>query len=429
MHLQNTRGSGEKETKMAGMSLLKNKFESFKCSANDVVHFKLVRQESDIFTETTTFKPEMTHQLFGDQESIFGYKDLVVEMYYSACRLSTYINMKYSEKLTPDKIVDSAAISLPPPDNVLPTLTKELPPGFYTSRDEFITSLAKDANFKPFGEKLHSYTVNKDNVNREFEIFKTDIEAPGFREYHDRLQTFILFYIDAASFIDVDDDRWSYYLLFEKYQSNGNPMHAIVGYMTVYNYYAYPEKIRPRISQVLILPPFQKQGHGAQLLQTFYNSCYSSSDVLDITVEDPSENFQRLRDFVDVKNCMELTSFEPDRLYLGFSEDMVIEAQKKLKLSRRQTRRVYEMLRLRATDASNKEMYRQYRLDIKKRLNAPFQKNGRDFKKLEKALQPEELSQTLSCMSLEQRHLYLEKAFQDHVDVYRHILDRVTIGS
>lgn len=48
---------------------------------------------------------------------------------------------------------------------------------------------------------------------RCFEIYKTDIEAPGFREYHERLQTFILFFIDAASYIDVDDDRWNFFLL------------------------------------------------------------------------------------------------------------------------------------------------------------------------------------------------------------------------
>ena len=52
-----------------------------------------------------------------------------------------------------------------------------------------------------------------DGEERQFEIYKTDIECPGFREYHERLQTFILFFIDAASFIDVDDDRWNFFLL------------------------------------------------------------------------------------------------------------------------------------------------------------------------------------------------------------------------
>ena len=49
--------------------------------------------------------------------------------------------------------------------------------------------------------------------DRNFEIYKTDIEEPGFRAYHERVQPFLMFYIDGASFIDVDDDRWMYYLM------------------------------------------------------------------------------------------------------------------------------------------------------------------------------------------------------------------------
>ena len=52
-----------------------------------------------------------------------------------------------------------------------------------------------------------------DNEERHFEIYKTDISCPGFSSFHERLQTFIMFFIDAASFIDVDDDRWTFYLL------------------------------------------------------------------------------------------------------------------------------------------------------------------------------------------------------------------------
>lgn len=42
-------------------------------------------------------------------------------------------------------------------------------------------------------------------------------------------------------------------------------------------------------------------------------------------------------------------------------------------LFQRQARRVYEILRLKITDESNPSMYRQYRLDLKRRLNIPFQ--------------------------------------------------------
>ena len=36
-------------------------------------------------------------------------------------------------------------------------------------------------------------------------------------------------------------------------------------------------------SQVLVLPPYQKQGHGATLIETFYKECLSRKEVLDIT--------------------------------------------------------------------------------------------------------------------------------------------------
>ncbi|OWF35869.1 histone acetyltransferase type B catalytic subunit-like [Mizuhopecten yessoensis] len=407
---------------MAGISFIKDRLEAYKCSANEVIHFKLVRQPSDIEDDSTTFLPEMSHQLFGEQESIFGYKDLMVEMFYSAARLSTFINMKYSDKVTPQRF-DGIQ-----PDNVLGTLNSKLPPGYLTNKDMFTAYLEKDATFKPFGEMMHSYKVIKDNEERHFEIYKTDISAPGFREYHEHLQTFILFFIDAASYIDVDDDRWMFYLLFERYKVNGNPMYAIAGYMTAYNYYAYPAKVRPRISQVLVLPPFQKQGHGCHLVQTFYNDCYTRSEVMDITVEDPSENFQRLRDFVDARNCMKLASYEVSKLKSGFSEEMAKETREKLKLNKRQSRRIYEILRLKATDTSDKEMYRAYRLDIKRRLNAPFQKKGRDFDKLEKVLRPDELSATLSCLSKEQRLAYLENTFQENIDMYRHVIERLNMA-
>lgn len=33
-------------------------------------------------------------------------------------------------------------------------------------------------------------------------------------------------------------------------------MYAVAGYMTIYNYYAYPEKVRPRVRYIAQLEPF-----------------------------------------------------------------------------------------------------------------------------------------------------------------------------
>lgn len=52
------------------------------------------------------------------------------------------------------------------------------------------------------------------------------------------------------------------------------------------------------------------------------------------SVEDPSENFQRLRDFVDVKNCLKLPSFQKESVQRGFCDGLAKEAQDKLKLTK-----------------------------------------------------------------------------------------------
>ncbi|CAG5135859.1 unnamed protein product, partial [Candidula unifasciata] len=396
----------------------KNQLEEFKCLATEAISFKLVRCEEDIDDDSKNFSPDMAHQVFGDSEMIFGYKGLKIPIYYTAAKLLPYYSISYTE-------VCNVARHGVPPDDFEKKLAEELPPGFVTNLDTFRKLLSDDQTFRPFGQLIDSYTVPAKTGERQFEVYYTKIEEPGFRDYHSRLQSFIKFYIDAASYIDVDDEQWDYFLLLEKYRVNGESRYAAAGYMTVYNFYAYPSRIRPRISQVLVLPPFQKLGLGARLIQTFYNLCYSRPEVLDITVEDPSENFQRVRDYVDAKNCQRLKSFQPEELQKGFSHEMLHEAQTKLKLSKVQARRIYEILRLKATNESNKEMFRTYRLDVKKRLNIPFLRNRRTYQKLEKTLNPEELSQTLGIMKKEQKFQYLENAFQEDLAAYRHVLDRL----
>ena len=99
-----------------------------------------------------------------------------------------------------------------------------------------------------------------------------------------------------------------------------------------------------------------------------------------ISVEDPSDDFIRLRDFVDVQNSLKLLDCfsSLDKLRNGFNDSMVKEANEKLKLCKRQARRVYEIVRLHWTKKSgplndDSAEYKAYRVDIKKRLNIPFQ--------------------------------------------------------
>ena len=46
---------------------------------------------------------------------------------------------------------------------------------------------------------------------RSFEVYYCETSTPNFLKFHERLQTFLLWYVDAASFIDVDDDQWTFF--------------------------------------------------------------------------------------------------------------------------------------------------------------------------------------------------------------------------
>lgn len=43
-------------------------------SSNDALEFKLIRTEKDLDDDNTTFKPEMSHQVFGDRYTTISIK-------------------------------------------------------------------------------------------------------------------------------------------------------------------------------------------------------------------------------------------------------------------------------------------------------------------------------------------------------------------
>lgn len=58
-----------------------------------------VRNQEDIENDETSFGPDMCHQVFGENENIFGYTDLHIRLYYSAGSLQTYLGIEYTDKV------------------------------------------------------------------------------------------------------------------------------------------------------------------------------------------------------------------------------------------------------------------------------------------------------------------------------------------
>ncbi|MBN3284877.1 HAT1 acetyltransferase, partial [Polyodon spathula] len=403
---------------------MEKKLAEYKCDTNEAICLKLVRFPEDLDDDSTTFHPEYSHQLFGD-DKIQGL--LCLSLWNLGQVNCIEFTGRLRERLVLMYRVLLSLLNGTHPDDVESKIREIIPARSCSNTEDFVSLLEKEAKFKPFGTLLHTYSVHNEETSEDitYQIYKAEMSCPGFQEYHERLQTFLMWFIETASFIDVDDERWDYFLVFEKYNKDGETLFATVGYMTVYNYYVYPDKTRPRVSQMLILPPFQGEGHGAQLLEAIHRYYLTDPKVLDITAEDPSESYIKLRDFVHAKLCQSLPSFSPDQLIQGFSQKMVKEVQEKLKINKKHARRVYEILRLHNTDMSDLDHAKAYRLEIKRRLVGPYKKNQRELAKMRKCLRPEELGNQMSQIDLQTQHEELEKSYQDLIEEYRRVLERL----
>lgn len=107
------------------------------------------------------FQPEMSHQIFGDTEKIFGYKDLQILLYYNAGSLNVYYDTKYSGKLTMEK--DSIK-----PDDISALITDKFTGGYMTDLNEFLSTIEKDEKFQPYGEKIDEFQVKTGGQRERF---------------------------------------------------------------------------------------------------------------------------------------------------------------------------------------------------------------------------------------------------------------------
>jgi histone acetyltransferase 1 len=348
----------------------KRPLEQFVTEAKDAVLLKLVDREEDLEQDqldSNVCHPEFTHQIFGESEKIFGFTAPKLRMLFTPGSMFTCMTFSFDRKAP-----DSTSVTV---DNPVALVKEWLSPNWMASLDEFRKQLAAETSFEPPGTMIHQYRLEDGGKTRTFEIYLNSSRepAPGFAEYMGRMQVFLVWYIEAASYLDLEDSRWGVFLLFERVEDAGQTRFRSVGMLSACEYWAYPEHIRPRVSQALVLPWFQGKGHGARMLQACYDHYLPMRSVIDFPVEDPDEQFTRMRDFVDVRNCLRILEIK------GYAEPygptFVKLVQEKLKLAKTQTRRVYEILQFhRLTDERSPE-YRAFVLSVKQRLYQPFAKS------------------------------------------------------
>lgn len=89
-------------------------------NANEVVQISLVKPGAESPEALSTFHPQFTYSIFGDEERIFGYQGLSVKLQFAAHDLYPNVGTRYDSKFKP--VGDTQAT------DVLEILRKLLPP-------------------------------------------------------------------------------------------------------------------------------------------------------------------------------------------------------------------------------------------------------------------------------------------------------------
>ncbi|PWY71637.1 histone acetyltransferase type b catalytic subunit [Aspergillus heteromorphus CBS 117.55] len=290
------------------------------CDANDAVQLTIVQPGEQKVNTLSTFHPQFTYPIFGDDEQIFGYKGLIIRLRFAAHDLRPHIHISYDEKFKP--VGDTAALDLI--KTVEPFVSEEA----FTLLPDYEKAVQEDEHAKEFvppGKLVHSYVTRQ----RKYEIWAGSLADPKVRQLLDRAQVFVSLFIEAGTPLITDDpiwtlERWTVYFVYEKVEppTPTASQYSIVGYATTYRWWYYQKdsmkeravqndpfpapEIRPaqlpsrlRIAQFLILPPHQGSGHGTHLYTIIHAACVNDPTITELTVEDPNEAFDALRDTAD----------------------------------------------------------------------------------------------------------------------------------
>ena len=285
--------------------------DPFVCDANDAVSFRLVRTAADMAT-AEPFEPEFTHQVFREDETIFGYRDLRIDIFQSAHLFKTYVKVRFAEKVKS---------TLNPADDVVAALRAHFGEEMMTCEKAFLETLEADKHARvPAGGGEIVAAADAavgDGAAKAVDVIRAfRLSDAAVYPWHARFEPLILFFIDGASAVDSEDDNWTLLCatrhayasdaeraaIVSGAEGPGAPGGAwsMVAFATVYAFYQYPDRKRARLSQIVVAPPFQRQGLGSALLAAT-RAVSVKRDFADLTVEDPTPQLRRLRDVADVR--------------------------------------------------------------------------------------------------------------------------------
>lgn len=277
--------------------------------ANDCIKIYLVSSKDEVDSQNTFhIEPVDLNQFFEDEGKIYGYKGLKITVWFSSISFHAYADVSFESKSDGGKGITDLKSSL---QNIF---AENLVDG----KDDFLQTFSTEQNYVK-SIVSNSEGLKKDTNNgcsgtsgsdcqpeeepADTEVFRVSGDGVGL--LYSRLVPLVLLLVDGSNPIDVIDPSWEIYVLVQKGLEDGGM--RLLGFAAVYRFHKYPDSMRFRLGQILIIPLYQRKGYGGRLLKAL-NDIAISEDVYDLTVEEPVDSLQHVRTCIDVQR---LLAFEP----------------------------------------------------------------------------------------------------------------------
>ena len=330
-------------------------------------------------------------------------------------------------------------------------------------------------------------------------------KSPGVNEYHQQVQKLALFFIENADDVDLTSDEgggeWSVLYLFRSHAFHSNPgaqdrqereqehqqqkweqvgyRYSLAGYMTLFTFYSPFKKPKSgnvlRICQAMVLPPYQRQGHGKAMMRAIYDYAKGSyndilgfvdgsnhvnvvagngginsggstvQEIVEVNVEDPAPGFTYMRDRVDYQLFETMLSDQnpsssnsndisihtvtekyvnvKDYCFPGMTESDAVTLASKARITKTQIQIAYEIYKLaRMTAYINKAIA----IAEKGRLQGCLEQKEEMEKKyrlmVKKRLNGLHKEEIGACPSKVEKQAMLSKLFEEALEKYKSIL-------
>ncbi|KAH9627030.1 hypothetical protein KSS87_023718 [Heliosperma pusillum] len=320
------------------------------------------------------------NQFFGEDGKIYGYQGLKIVVWVSTLSFHAYTDITYESTSDRGKGITDLKAALQ--DMFAENIVEKKDDFFLT----FSTEKQCISSAVSKGEKLEQ-NISTDNSDINIEIVRLVMGDMSAGLLYSRVVPLVLLLVDGSNPIDVTDSNWEMYIIVQKTtDQQGDNATKLLGFAASYRFFHYPDSLRLRLSQILVLPPYQQKGYGRRLLELL-NHVTVSENVYDLTVEEPVDSLQHIRYYIDVPRLRACNSVKPavDAVVLSLKEAnlskrtqtsqllpplaVVDDVRKSLKINKKQFTQCWEILIYMSLSPADKYM-ENYRIFITDRVKA-----------------------------------------------------------